>query len=126
MPLGWHISVFRQIGDRTAPPTAIVEAGTRIAVWQTGLGGLRWIDELAEAGRGHFLGGNGYPCRYTALARDLLPTIIAGPPGAQNPWVHDPGDILGPQWVGRTVIDKQMAENCAPEEWLLVEAWDES
>ena len=126
MPLGWHISVYRQARDRSAPATANAEAGARIAVWQTRLWGLQWIEDLVESGCGHSLGGNGYPCRYTALARDLLPTIMVGPPEARDPWVHDPGDILLANWVGRTLIDKEAAENCSSEEWLLVEAWDES
>ena len=126
MPLGWHISVYRQSADRSLPAAANAQVETRIAVWQTGLWGLRWIDDLVQSGRAHSLGGNGYPCRYTALARDLLPSITSGPPEARDPWVFDPGDILLPHWVGRTLIDKEAVENCSPDEWLLVEAWDES
>ena|SRR5258705_9548363 len=123
--LGWHISIYRQIGDRSDPAKATTERDARVAVWQTGLGGLDWIEEVARS-KGYCLGGNGYPCRYTAQARDLLPTIMAGPPNAQNPWRNDPSDILGPKWVGRTLIEQQLVEACDPDEWLLVEAWDES
>jgi hypothetical protein len=84
MPLGWHISVYRQTGDRSAPATANAERGARIAVWQTRLWGLQWIDDLVKSGRGHSLGGNGYPSRYTALTRDLLPTIMAGSGALSN------------------------------------------
>ena len=123
--LGWHISVYRQGGDRAAPAQAIDEHGARIAVWQTGLGGLGWIEEAVRS-NGHFLGGDGYPYRYTAQAHDLLPTILAGPPHANKTWHHDPGDVLGSKWIGRTLIDTQTAEACAPGEWLLIEAWDQS
>lgn len=123
--LGWHISVYRQRGSWFDPANYADERGARVAVWQTGLGGLDWIEDVARA-KGHCLGGNGYPCRYTAQAHDLLPVILAGPPNARNPWHADPGDILGPKWVGRTLIDHEVAKACDPDEWLLVEAWDES
>ena len=123
--LGWHISVYRQLGSWFDPANYVDERGARVAVWQTGLGGLDWIEDVARA-KGHCLGGNGYPCRYTAQAHDLLPVILAGPPNARNPWHADPGDILGPKWVGRTLIDHEVAKACDPDEWLLVEAWDES
>jgi hypothetical protein len=60
--LGWHISVYRQkVGGLSTPK------GQRLAVWQTGLGGLDWLDELVKAGKAINLGENGgYPCRYTA------------------------------------------------------------
>jgi hypothetical protein len=61
--LGWHISVYRQGGDSAAPAQAIREHYARIAVWQTGLGGLDWIEEAVRS-NGHFLGGDGYPYRY--------------------------------------------------------------
>ena len=123
--LGWHISVYRQLDDRSRPAKVGSARGTRLAVWQTGLDGLDWIEEVARS-RGYNLGGNGYPCRYTAQVRDVLPPILAGPPSARNPWRSDPGDILGPNWVGHTLIDHGLARACDPEEWLLIEAWDES
>ena len=54
--------------------------------------------------------------RLVSVLRELpaKPTIMAGPPEAREPWVHVPGDILLPSWVGHTLIDK--------EEWLLLEA----
>jgi hypothetical protein len=123
--LGWHISVYRQLDDRSRPAKFSGARATRLAVWQTGLDGLDWIEEVARS-RGYSLGGNGYPCRYTAQARDVLPAILAGPPSARNPWRSDPGDSLGPNWVGHTLIDHALAKACDPEEWLLIEAWDES
>jgi hypothetical protein len=123
--LGWHISVYRQLDDRSRPAKFSGARATRLAVWQTGLDGLDWIEQVARS-RGYSLGGNGYPCRYTAQARDVLPAILAGPPSARNPWRSDPGDSLGPNWVGHTLIDHALAKACDPEEWLLIEAWDES
>ena len=38
----------------------------------------------------------------------------------------EPGDILGTGWEGKTVVNRAVADACRPDEWLLVEAWDES
>ena len=123
---GWHICVFRQQEGGATPATAESTEGTRLAVWQTGLGGLGWLDELVKSGNAINLGGNGYPCRYTATAEYLVPRIIEKPPEARHTWVYDPGDVLGEEWEGKTVIDRAAAEECRSNEWLLVEAWDES
>jgi hypothetical protein len=41
-------------------------------------------------------------------------------------WSHDAGDVLTSEWEGKTAIDRAAAAECSPDEWLLVEAWDES
>jgi hypothetical protein len=41
--------------------TAESEPGSRIAVWQTGAGGLEWLDTLANQGNAIGLLGNVYP-----------------------------------------------------------------
>jgi hypothetical protein len=65
MPLGWHISVYRQQTDGSARATFGGPRSTRLAVWQTGLGGLDWFNELVKAQKAIDLGGNGYPMGYT-------------------------------------------------------------
>ena len=79
--LGWHISIYRQADGGASPATTESIRSTRLAVWQTGLGGLDWVQELVQAGKAIDLGGNGYPCRYTAAAENLIPRIEDGPPG---------------------------------------------
>jgi hypothetical protein len=44
--LGWHISVFRQTDGGSSPATADSKEGGRLAVWQTDVDGLKWLDEL--------------------------------------------------------------------------------
>ena len=100
--------------------------GARLAVWQTGLGGLDWLNELVKASKAINLGGNGYPNRYTATAACLLPQIMEHPPLARSVWLIDPGDVVTDQWAGKTTIDPGVASLCRTDEWLLVEAWDES
>ena len=124
--LGWHISIYRQTDDGASPATAESSPGTRVAVWQTGLGGLDWIDELVKAGKAINLGGRGYPSRYTATTENLIPRIGDEPPGARPVWAFGVGDILTEKWVGETLIDHAAAAACRPREWLLIEAWDES
>jgi hypothetical protein len=97
-----------------------------VAVWQTGLGGLDWLDDLVKAGKAIDLGGNGYPNRYTAMVEYLVPMIVDGPPRARTPWVSGDSDILTAKWEGKTVVDRAVAAQCRPDEWLLVVAWDES
>jgi hypothetical protein len=123
---GWHISVFRQKDGGAQAATFESQQGPRIAVWQAKLLGLNWLNELVKDGKARFLGGDGYPMRYTATAAGLLPRILDGPPMAREVWISGAGDILTDKWVGRTLIDHDEASKCAGDEWLLVVAWDES
>ena len=124
--LGWHISVFRQTDGGLLPAVADTATGKRLAVWQTGPYGLRWLEELIASGRATDLDGNGYPNRYTAQAQFLIPIIVAGPLEAHRRWVHEADDVILPGWEGKTVIDQATVDECRPDEWLLVVAWDES
>ena len=124
--LGWNVSVFRQADGGSSPASAESPKGARLAVWQTGVFGLRWVTELVAAGHAVDLGGNGYPNRYTARGRYLIPLIVSGPPDANAAWIHDPEDIISPAWAGKTVIDEEAINACRPDEWLLIVAWDES
>jgi hypothetical protein len=124
--LGWHISVYRQRDGGAAPAPDAKPEGPRIAVWQAGLDGCGWIDELARTGKAINYGGTGYPNRYTARARDVIPIIRAGPPDARSVWAAGEHDVLTSGWAGSTAIDEEAAARCAPDEWLLVEIWDES
>ena len=124
--LGFHISVYRQTDGGAAPATFETPEGQRLAVWQTGLFGLDWLDELVGEGKAINLGVQGLAGRYTATSEHLLPRIIAGPPLAKAIWGAGGSDILLDNWDGRTVIDHAAAAACRPDEWLLVQAWDES
>ena len=124
--MGWHISVFRQTEGRSTPANRDADEGPRLAVWQTGVYGLQWLDELAEAGNAIDLGGGGDPSYYTAQAEHLISTVVAGPPLAKQTWTVGEHDIIMPNWEGKTVIDRAVADDCRPDEWLIVVAWDES
>jgi hypothetical protein len=124
--LGWHVSVYRQADGGGSPATFSTPEGTRLAVWQTGIGGFDWFNELVKAGKAIDLGGNGYPCRYTVTAEYLIPQISDAPPGARDNWLCEAGDVITDQWEGKTVVDGAAVTQCRLDEWLLVEAWDES
>ena len=124
--LGWNIRIYRQLNDGALPAAAKAALGTRLAIWQTGTGGLDWIEELVATGNAIALGGNGYPFEYTATAKDIIPRIIGTPPSANLTSVCQAGDIVPDKWEGKTVVDHALAAACGPDEWLLVEAWDES
>lgn len=124
--LGWHISVFKQQSVGSSPAGFETKPGLRLGVWQTGYSGLDWIDTLVKSGRAIDLGGNGYPMRYTAQKKEIAQQILEGPPEAKSTWSCEPTDILTKDWVGRTAIDEIELKNCDPDEWLLIQAWDES
>ena len=105
---------------------ADLKQGKRIAVWQTPVDGLDWLSDLVAKQQALLLATNGYPCVYVGQGRHLLPPIVAGPPSANPHWLFDPGDVLSMKWEGKTVIDQAEAAGSGPEEWLMVEAWDES
>ena len=94
--LGWHISVYQKVGDAGAVTEAV--QGKRIAVWQAGPFGLRWLDALVKQGHGEYLGGGGWPSRYMFQAKDILPRILDGPPEANEVWIKGPEDIVTDKW----------------------------
>ena len=124
--MGWHVSVLRQADGGSAPATKDAEEGPRLAVWQTGIEGLQWLDELVAAGNAIDLGGDGYPNQYTAQAEHIVSRVVAGPPLANRAWTVGENDILTPAWEGKTMIDRGVADDCRPDEWLTIIAWDES
>lgn len=124
--LGWHISIYRQATDGATPASFGAAHGDRLAVWQTDVQGLRWLDELVERQEAISLGGNGYPFEYTAQSRVLLACLQGDPPEAKAVWTHGPEDIITPAWAGKTTVDQEAVEACRPDEWLLIQAWDES
>ena len=124
---GWHISAYRKSADRFLPASCDSDYGERLAVWQGEWSALEWLKELCSNDVGIDLGGNGYPSRITAPARLLLPNMTAGPPNARDVSVSGPRDVIDfSVWPGRTTFDDSQIKECHPDEWLLIEIWDES
>jgi len=125
MMLGWNISVYR-LEQGAVRATTKTPTGVRLAVWQTGLDGLDWIDELVKEGKATNLGGNGYPCRFTGTAEHLIPHFVNGIPEAHSPSSFEGSGMLMEGWEARTTINQTAIAACRPEEWLLLLAWDEN
>ena len=129
MGMGWHISLHRQISDRDSPSTDGDPSGVRLATWQAGVDGLGWLRDLVQRKDAvHLADNGGYPVRYTVRAGALVPIILEGPPNVRTTkFVAKPSDIVGFDHLpGGAVIDRRAIERCQPDEWLQVEAWDES
>ena len=128
MGMGWHLSLYRQISDRDSPSTNGDPSGARLATWQAGVNGLGWLRELVQRNDAvHLADSGGYPVRYTVRAGAAIPTLLDGPPHARTSWITGPTDIVDfDRWPGSTTIDHTAIEQCQPDEWLQVEAWDES
>ena len=125
--LGWNINVYRQDGDRGAPATSASQSNLRIAAWQTGIQGTDWLDALVAEGNADLLAGGGFPTKYTAKACYIVPVLrLPKPPGARDSWVHGIGDTLSESWAGRTTVQADEVAACLPDEWLIIDAWDES
>ena len=100
--------------------------GKRLAVWQSGIGGLGWIYTLINKNKAIELGGCGYPSRYTAQAKHILPELAGEPPEANAVWSCGPTDQLSEAWSSKTAKDQELMQGCLPDEWLIIDAWDES
>jgi hypothetical protein len=114
--LGWEAFVFRQPVD-----------GERVllASWRTSVFGLKWLDDLASAGKAFDLGGNGYPNIYSVAADVLLPILGKGLPENDSPVVIGEDYMLPARWSS-SIKWHGDAMGCARGEQLLVEAWDQS
>lgn len=120
--IGWLIVIGQQ------SPEERDKAATRdkgiLARWEVGLYGLTWLEELVKEGKADKILHNGYPMRYRALAKDVLPLIAEGPPP------YKPFNIIGDDyistgsWVAELEMDKEKIEQCPPDFLLTIDAWD--
>ena len=123
--LGWHVRVCRQQNEGTHPASFGADQGACLAVWQTGVYGLDWIYELVKEANAIDLGGNGYPCEFTATAGHLTEALKRAP-HTNATGVTRERDILSRDYLGKTTVSSEAIGACRPDEWLVVEAWDQS
>lgn len=98
----------------------------RIATWQAGLGGVSWLEQLVKRGRAASTKHNGHPNLYMITCRDFNGRLEAALPDERPVWLAGATDVITDRWLGRTTIDAELLAKCDQDEWLLVEAWDES
>ncbi|MGE0560049.1 MAG: hypothetical protein AB7O69_17440 [Burkholderiales bacterium] len=121
--LGWEIFVHRQLpGESLENPSN----ESRLATWRTSIGGLDWLDKLVKEGKAVDLGGNGYPCRFTAAAKEILPRISRGVPAHTGPAVIGDDYYLPAGWSEKVQLDRAKVLECPPDAQLVIEAWDQS
>ncbi len=120
--LGWHIFISRQALAKSPDNPEGTES--TLASWEAGLGGLDWLDALVKEGRAVYLGGDGYPVRYTATAAGVVSKLSAGPPRHEGPLVFGEDYVMAGGWVGDVRVDQSRLAECSPDEELLIEAWD--
>jgi hypothetical protein len=106
--LGWWITI-KSLPPEEADKLLSKEASApyMLANWEVGVSGLRWLNELVDAGKAQQLKNGSYPNRYVCKAADVLP-VIETPKEWMKNLVHRPENIA----------------KCTPETVLTVDAWD--
>ena len=120
----------------TQPPEerdAIIDRKKSVlAEWETGVGGIRWLEKLVEEGKATKLRGDGYPNRYTSTANIVLPLITgdAIKPADDGIWVFgmDEGEEYAqpPGWMGKVNLRPESIRTCPTDASLTIDAWDQS
>jgi len=124
--LGYEIFVYKQGAGGPKPATLATRPGQCLARWETGSGGLIWLQGLVAAHKAIVVGGDGYPFTYTAQAESLEATILEGPPGIREERHQGLESTLSRARLERMLLDRDELAKCDPEVWLLIEAWDQS
>lgn len=121
--LGWMMIVAQQTPEERAErdKTEPRDRSAELARWETGVLGAGWLDKLVEDGKAKCIGGyDGYPMRFVATARDVLPLISKAPPPYDGPPVHE----TQMPWVSDVEIHQNKIAACPPDAVLTIDKWD--
>jgi hypothetical protein len=121
--LGWFVIVSSQTPEEIEVSK---DKTRRLATWKAGIYGTNWLDDLVTQGKATQLLFDGYPLRYTAAARDVIPLIEGGPPRHAGVPVAGEDYFTPAGWTGEATFDAKQSALCAPDQRLTIDAWDES
>ena len=125
--LGWMINLYDQT---TKDPWDVgsLERSNRVACWQTGLGGIQWLDAMVGRSEALLFSCAGYPEIYIASALSIKSALRFGVPLHDSPPVigTDPGSeyYLPAGWVGEVSLDVRRLDATRDARLITVEAWD--
>jgi hypothetical protein len=115
--LGWKIYITQE---------SSTDKSKSLMSWSSGIGGLDWLDQLVKDGLAQDLGGNGYPCKYSAKAGVILSKIAPLLPNYAGKFAIGDDNVLVGEKHWEIRVNQPKIDACSPDETLLIEAWDES
>lgn len=124
--LGWEVFIHTEFTESTDiadwhwPKDENV-----LATWHTSVRGVDWARELATEGKARFLGGAGYPIRFWAKVKDVLPLIQNGPPSHTGPTVIGENYVTPGGWNSEATIRFEKFAQLSPDTTIIIDAWDE-
>lgn len=108
--MGWWIVV-----SQGQPDGVMIDKVDTLASWETGLSGLRWLNNLVASGKARKLRGDGYPNRYEARAADVLPLLA-----------EVTGRIDFTYKLFKPKFDRKRIAACPSDSVVTIDAWDQS
>ncbi len=92
----------------------------QLASWETGVSGIRWLEQLVAVGEAQKLSGNAYPNRYQLRADPVLKML------QDHMQVETTGSTpSSADWRNAKFVADAIGA-CSPDAILVVEAWDQS
>ncbi|MDM5182076.1 hypothetical protein PO883_33430 [Massilia sp. DJPM01] len=79
---------------------------------------------MTELGKATQLTKGGYPTRYVAFAKDVLPLIKDGPPKHHDMEIIGDDYVMPNGWSGNITMHLDKFATCPPGQILTIDAWD--
>lgn len=125
--LGWELIVHTEFSEsKNQSDWKWPHKDSVLATWRSNVAGLDWLKKLSDGGKVIYLGGNGYPERYLAKVKDILPLIKNGPPAHKGPLVIGDDYVTPSGWVSEITIHLEQFSKLDPETSIVIDGWDES
>ena len=115
--LGWWFVVRRVNSDDRSPLPLRDEL--HLATWETGVSGIRWIEDLVVQGIAQKTQSGGYPNRYLSPAAPVMDLLLEQ---MQRP---APAPKTSADWRDGKFVTAAISA-CPRDAQLLIEAWDQS